>query len=195
VFVDVHRPWRKVKVTESRTAVDFAACMRDLVNVHFLRLSVFPSSSVISPLTRLAHSIKGIPIGAAAAAPLEPGMPLYPQACQLIEHGGDRNRRTRCPMSRPPASVAQLVTDPALWEQQRNTAGAQIKRMFTTKKARAKMGRAYRLQNTLNPIQRFRRQRKKQPVGNSLPLLSWQSLSSSKMTILDSHSSSLDASE
>jgi len=24
VFVDVHRPWRKVKVTESRTAVDFA---------------------------------------------------------------------------------------------------------------------------------------------------------------------------
>ena len=35
VFVDVHRSWRKVKVTESRTAVDFAACMRDLVDVHF----------------------------------------------------------------------------------------------------------------------------------------------------------------
>jgi hypothetical protein len=25
VFVDFHRPWRKVKVTESRTAVDFQA--------------------------------------------------------------------------------------------------------------------------------------------------------------------------
>src|SRR6185437_14190623 len=35
VFVDVHRPWRKVIVTESRTAVDFAACMRDLVDVRF----------------------------------------------------------------------------------------------------------------------------------------------------------------
>ena len=35
MFVDVHRPWRKVKVTESRTAVDFAACMRELADIHF----------------------------------------------------------------------------------------------------------------------------------------------------------------
>ncbi|HEY5489818.1 MAG TPA: IS630 family transposase, partial [Gemmatimonadaceae bacterium] len=31
----------------------------------------------------------------------------------------------------------------AAWEQQRNAAGARIKWMFTTDKARAKMGRAY----------------------------------------------------
>src|ERR1700722_11410272 len=35
IFLDVHRPWRKVKVTDSRAAVDFAACMRDLADVHF----------------------------------------------------------------------------------------------------------------------------------------------------------------
>ncbi len=35
VFVDAHRPWRKVKVTERRTAIDFAHCMRDLVDVRF----------------------------------------------------------------------------------------------------------------------------------------------------------------
>src|ERR1700726_729858 len=35
IFLDVHRPWRKVKVTDSRAAVDFAACMRELANVHF----------------------------------------------------------------------------------------------------------------------------------------------------------------
>ena len=35
VFLDVHRPWRKVKVTESRAAVDFAVCMRELADVHF----------------------------------------------------------------------------------------------------------------------------------------------------------------
>ena len=35
VFLDAHRPWRKVKVTNSRTAIDFAACMRDLVDVHY----------------------------------------------------------------------------------------------------------------------------------------------------------------
>jgi hypothetical protein len=35
IFLDAHRPWRKVKVTDSRTALDFAACMRDLTDVHF----------------------------------------------------------------------------------------------------------------------------------------------------------------
>jgi hypothetical protein len=35
IFLDVHRPWRKVKVTDTRTAVDFAVCMQELVDVHF----------------------------------------------------------------------------------------------------------------------------------------------------------------
>ena len=35
VFVDVNRPWRKVKVTERRAAQDFAACMRDLTDIHY----------------------------------------------------------------------------------------------------------------------------------------------------------------
>ena len=35
VFLDAHRPWRKVKVTESRAARDFAHCMRELVDTHY----------------------------------------------------------------------------------------------------------------------------------------------------------------
>ena len=35
VFLDVNRPWRKVKVTERRAAQDFAVCMRDLTDVHY----------------------------------------------------------------------------------------------------------------------------------------------------------------
>jgi len=35
VFLDAHRPWRTVKVTDRRTAVDFAACMRELTDIHF----------------------------------------------------------------------------------------------------------------------------------------------------------------
>ena len=35
VFLDAHRPWRHVKVTDRRTAQDFAACMRDLVDTHY----------------------------------------------------------------------------------------------------------------------------------------------------------------
>ena len=35
VFLDAHRPWRRVKVTDHRTNQDFAECMRDLVDLHY----------------------------------------------------------------------------------------------------------------------------------------------------------------
>jgi transposase len=35
MFVDVNRPWRHAKVTDQRTCVDFAKCMRDLVDAHY----------------------------------------------------------------------------------------------------------------------------------------------------------------
>jgi hypothetical protein len=35
VLVDAHTPWREVKVTEHRSSVDLAECMRDLVDVHY----------------------------------------------------------------------------------------------------------------------------------------------------------------
>ena len=35
VFLDAHRPWRHVKVTDQRTARDFAECMRELVDLHY----------------------------------------------------------------------------------------------------------------------------------------------------------------
>jgi transposase len=35
MLVDVHRPWRHAKVTDRRTCVDFAACMRELVDDHY----------------------------------------------------------------------------------------------------------------------------------------------------------------
>jgi hypothetical protein len=41
------------------------------------------------------------------------------------------------------ATKHQLVSEITAWERQRNASGARIKWMFTTDKARAKMGRAY----------------------------------------------------
>src|SRR5690606_26319650 len=35
MMIDVNRPWRRAKVTDRRAAVDFAECMRDLVNIHY----------------------------------------------------------------------------------------------------------------------------------------------------------------
>jgi hypothetical protein len=35
VFIDAHKSWRKVKVTDRRAAEDLAACMRDLVDLYY----------------------------------------------------------------------------------------------------------------------------------------------------------------
>ena len=50
--------------------------------------------------------------------------------------------RGQC-LDRRIATQAHLESEIAEWEQQRNASGAHIKWMFTTEKARAKMGRAY----------------------------------------------------
>ena len=60
-------------------------------------------------------------------------------------------------------SIVQLTAETAAWEQQRNATGARIKWMFTTEKARAKMGRAYpqpqvnsdRTQRVKSSVQRY----------------------------------------
>ena len=35
MFLDAHKSWRHVKVTDHRTARDFAECMRDLADIHY----------------------------------------------------------------------------------------------------------------------------------------------------------------
>src|SRR6266852_58609 len=35
VFLDAHRPWRRVKVTDRRANQDFAECMRELVDIDY----------------------------------------------------------------------------------------------------------------------------------------------------------------
>ena len=50
--------------------------------------------------------------------------------------------RGQC-LDRRIATQRRLVSEIAAWERQRNASGARIKWMFTTEKARAKMGRAY----------------------------------------------------
>jgi transposase len=58
IFLDVHRPWRKVKVTDSRAAVDFAACMRELTDVTIPRRPASASSSTIYRPTPPGRSIR-----------------------------------------------------------------------------------------------------------------------------------------
>jgi transposase len=144
VFLDAHRPWRKVKVTDRRAAEDFATCMRELTDVHFpaaerIRVvldnlsthsagalyQTFPASEARRVLRRLEFHF--VPKHASWLNMVE------------IEIGV---LRAQC-LDRRIATPRRLVSEIAAWERQRNASGARIKWMFTTEKARAKMGRAY----------------------------------------------------
>ena len=144
IFLDVHRPWRKVKVTNSRAAVDFAACMRELTDLHFRKAErirvvldnlsthsagalyqAFPACEARRVLRRLEFHY--VPKHASWLNMVE------------IEIGV---LRSQC-LDRRIATQERLVSEIAAWERQRNASRARIKWMFTTEKARTKLGRAY----------------------------------------------------
>jgi hypothetical protein len=140
----VHRPWRKVKVTDSRAAVDFAACMRELVDVH-----VPKAERIRIVLDNLStHSAGAL---YQAFPPAEARRLLRRLAFHYVpKHASWLNMveieigvlRSQC-LDRRIDSQERLVSEIAAWERQRNTSRASIKWTFTTEKARAKMGRAY----------------------------------------------------
>jgi hypothetical protein len=100
ISLDVHRSWRKVKVTDSRAVVDFAACMRELTDVHFPRRNVSGSCS-ISYRPFGWGALPGLPRRKGTAGLAAAGVPLRPQPRQLAEHGRDRDRRAARSMPGP----------------------------------------------------------------------------------------------
>ncbi len=138
------RSWRKVKLTERRTAKDYAQCMRELVDVHYpdaecIRVvqdnlsthsagalyEAFPPTEAKRILRRLEFHYT----------------PKHASWLNMVEieigvlRGQCLDRRIDDPK--------HLISEVAAWERQRNAAGARIKWMFTTEKARNKLGRAY----------------------------------------------------
>ena len=96
VFLDVNRPWRKVKVTERRTGEDFAVCMRDLTDVHYPgaeRIRV-----VLDNLSTHSAGALYQTFPADEARRVLRRLQFRAQARQLAEHGRDRNRRPGRPM-------------------------------------------------------------------------------------------------
>jgi len=106
IFLDVHQPWRKVKVTNSRAAADFAACMRGLADVPFPEASVFGWCWTICRRTSPDRStLPGFPPVRSATGAAPPGVPLCPQARQLAQHGRDRKQPMPGPAHRHPKAV------------------------------------------------------------------------------------------
>ena len=145
VFLDVNRSWRRVKVTERRAAEDFAACMRELADVHYPKaerirvvldnlvdpfgrraLPAFPAAEARRVLRRLEFHY--VPKHASWLNMVEIEIGVLASQC----------------LDRRIESFARLVAETAAWEKQRNAERARIKWMFTTEKARAKWGEPIR---------------------------------------------------
>ena len=144
VALDVHRPWRKVTVTERRTAEDYALCMRELTDVHY------PDAECIRVVQdNLSTHSPGALYESFAPAEARRILrrlefhytPKHASWLNMVEieigvlRGQCLDRRIDDPK--------HLASEVAAWERQRNAACARIKWMFTTNKARAKMGRTY----------------------------------------------------
>jgi transposase len=144
VLIDVNRPWRKVKVTEQRTAKDFAECMRELVDVHYPKAQcirvvldnlsthkagalyqAFPPDEARRVLRRI--EFHHTPKHASWLNMVEIEIGVLSQQC----------------LDRRIDSYARLVSETAAWEKRRNAERARINWMFTTENARAKLARAY----------------------------------------------------
>jgi hypothetical protein len=144
IFLDVHRPWRKVKVTDSRAAVDFAACMRELTDVHFPKAERI--RVVLDNLsTHSAGALyRAFPAGEARRVLRRLEFHYVPKHASWlnmveIEIGV---MVAQCLDRRIP-DKATLVSEVTNWEKRRNVERARINWMFTVERARVKLGRAY----------------------------------------------------
>ena len=144
VFVDAHRSWRRVKVTDHRTARDFAQCMRELVDVDY------PKAKLIRVVLDNLSTHSAGALYEAFPAPEAHRILQRIQFHYTPKHASWLNMveieigvlRTQC-LNRRIEHHKELVAEIAAWQRQRNASRARIKWMFTTDRARAKLARAY----------------------------------------------------
>jgi len=144
VFLDAHRSWRKVKVTERRAAEDFAQCMRDLTDIHFPAAECI--RVVLDNLSTHAPSALYAALPACEARRVLRRLEFH----YTPKHASWLNMveieigvlRSQC-LDRRIESRQRLTAETAAWESHRNQTGARINWMFSTEQARAKMARAY----------------------------------------------------
>jgi transposase len=151
MFVDAHRPWRHAKVTDRRTRLDFAECMRDLVDVHY------PKAERI----RVVMDNLSTHTAAALYESFEPAearrilrrleihyTPKHASWLNMVEI--EIGVMVSQCLDRRIPTKALLVKEVKAWQQRRNRDKARIRWQFTVDKARAKLGRAYPARTAAN---------------------------------------------
>ena len=129
VFVDAHRSWRRVKVTDRRTADDFALCMRELVDVDFpeaerirVVLDNLSTHTAAALYAGFPHPPKRAACSGGLSSTTRPSTPA-----------GSTWLRSRSACSKANVSIAaskardRLVAEINVWQSQRNQSGARIK--------------------------------------------------------------------
>ena len=149
LFFDRHRGWRKAKPTERKGNVDFAECMRDLVDIHY------PDAEVIRVVLdnlsthRPAALYKSFPPEEARRILRRLEFhytPKHASWLNMVEiEIGVMNQEC---LDRRIPDWQTLRKELAAWEKRRNKEKATIKWMFDVDKARKKLTRAY---EGLNP--------------------------------------------
>jgi transposase len=144
MFIDAHRPWRHAKVTDRRTCVDFAECMRDLVDIHYPaaeRIRV-----VLDNLSTHTHAALYETFDPTEARRILRRLEFH----YTPKHASWLNMVeieigvmvSQC-LDRRIATKSILVNEVMAWERRRNRDKSRIKWLFTVERAREKLGRAY----------------------------------------------------
>src|SRR5271154_2079594 len=144
VFLDVHRSWRHVKVTEHRTARDFAACMRDLADIHY------PDAELIRVVMDNLSTHNPGALYETFPAPEAHRILQRLEFHYTPKHASWLNMveieigvlRGQC-LDRRIGESDLLESEIAEWQRQLNASGTRIKWSFTTTNARDKLARAY----------------------------------------------------
>jgi transposase len=144
MMIDVHRPWRRAKVTDRRAAVDFADCMRDLVDTHY------PKAELI----RVVLDNVSTHTAGSLYARFEPAearrilrklefhyTPKHASWLNMVEI--EIGVMVSQCLDRRISTKEILAAEVLAWERARNRDRARIKWMFTVDRAREKLSKAY----------------------------------------------------
>jgi transposase len=148
LFFDRHRGWRKAKVTEQKTAKDFAECMQELVDIHYPNAEKI--HLVLDNLNTHCHASLYKTFTPQEARRILRKIefhytPKHASWLNMVEiEIGNMNQQC---LDRRILDWNMLKNELCIWENTRNNEKATIKWMFDLDKARTKLIRAYEVLN------------------------------------------------
>ena len=144
VFLDAHRPWRHVKVTERKTAHDFARCMYELAQVHYRDAQtvrvVLDNLSAHKPAA--LYEVFAPEVAREVLRRLEfHFVPKHASWLNMVEiEIGVLGRQC---LDRRIAGRETLRREVEHWQRRRNAERARVEWLFDVRRAREKLRRVY----------------------------------------------------